>query len=56
MSHWCKSHPRYSAKREPNSLCGDCWAIWFYRCPEAKPALQQVYAEAEKIEPKTEDQ
>lgn len=37
MSEWCRSHPTYSAKREPNSLCGDCWRSYFYRCPERKP-------------------
>lgn len=36
MSHYCKSHPQYSAKREPNSLCGECWKLWHYRCPERK--------------------
>lgn len=35
---WCQSHPRYSAKREPNSLCGSCWILYFYRCPEEKSA------------------
>jgi hypothetical protein len=34
MSQWCQSHPTYSAKKEPNSLCGKCWSLWFYRCPE----------------------
>lgn len=36
MSHFCPSHPRYSAKREPNSLCGRCWVLYFYRCPEER--------------------
>jgi hypothetical protein len=36
MSHFCQTHPRYEAKREPNSLCGECWTLWFYRCPERK--------------------
>lgn len=36
MSNWCQSHPTYSAKREPNSICGECWKLWLYRCPEAK--------------------
>ena len=34
MSHWCKSHPTYSAKRQPKSICGDCWRLWFLRNPE----------------------
>lgn len=36
MSHWCKSHPRYEAKREPNSVCGDCWHLWHLKNPELK--------------------
>ena len=36
MSHFCKVHPTYSAKREPNSLCGTCWTLYFYRCPEQR--------------------
>lgn len=36
MSHYCTSHPRYEAKREPKSLCGNCWRLYFYRCPEEK--------------------
>lgn len=50
MSHYCKAHPRYSAKREPNSLCGECWRLYFYRCPEAKPGLEQVYREADSLQ------
>lgn len=38
MSHWCKLHPRYEAKREPNSVCGDCWHLWHLKNPELKPA------------------
>lgn len=34
---WCRTHPTYSAKREPNSLCGRCWTLYLYRCPERKP-------------------
>lgn len=48
--NWCVSHPKYSAKKEPNSLCGTCWQLYFYRCPEAKVGLTQVYREAEAIE------
>lgn len=36
MSDWCSSHPRYSAKREPNSICGTCWSLWHLRNPELK--------------------
>ncbi len=36
MSHYCKEHPRYSGKREPNSVCGTCWTLWYLRCPELK--------------------
>jgi len=32
--NWCPTHKAYSAKKEPNSLCGSCWRLWFYRCPE----------------------
>jgi hypothetical protein len=34
MSDWCPTHTRYSAKRPPNSLCGKCWELYFYHCPE----------------------
>lgn len=34
MADWCKSHPRYSAKKTPGSLCGSCWALWFLKNPE----------------------
>lgn len=34
--HWCEEHPRYEAKREPNSLCGRCYELWYLRCPERK--------------------
>ncbi len=33
---WCNQHPRYSAKRQPNSICGRCWSLWFLRNPEDK--------------------
>lgn len=38
MSHWCKTHPAYSAKREPRSLCGHCWMLYFLKNPELKGA------------------
>ena len=34
--NWCPTHKTYSAKREPNSLCGNCWQLWGYRNPEWK--------------------
>lgn len=49
MSHWCATHPRYSAKRQPNSLCGDCWKLWFLRNPEEKERLTDTYREAEAL-------
>jgi len=36
MSHFCKDHPRYEAKREPKALCGDCYRLWFLKNPELK--------------------
>lgn len=36
MADYCKQHPRYSAKKEPNSLCGKCFELWFIRCPEER--------------------
>lgn len=36
MSSYCPEHPRYSAKRAPNSSCGKCWSLWHLRCPELK--------------------
>lgn len=36
MSDYCPQHPRYSAKRAPNSLCGNCFRLWFLRNPELK--------------------
>ena len=36
MSHYCQTHPRYEAKREPNSLCGECWRLWFLKNPEPR--------------------
>lgn len=41
MSHYCTSHPRYSAKKEPNSLCGRCYELWHLRCPERKEEDQK---------------
>lgn len=34
MSHWCKRHPRYEAKRTPKAICGDCWALFLLKNPE----------------------
>jgi len=36
MSHWCKSHPQYAARRQPASYCSRCWQLWHFRCPELK--------------------
>jgi hypothetical protein len=36
MSNWCQSHPTYSAKREPNSLCGKCWSLFNLKNPERR--------------------
>jgi hypothetical protein len=46
---WCKTHPRYSAKREPFGLCKRCWSLYFYKNPEAKEVLQRTYREAEAL-------
>jgi len=49
MSDWCKSHPRYSAKKMPNSLCGKCFQLYFLKNPEVKPRLEETYADLEKV-------
>lgn len=36
MADYCNVHPRYSAKRAPNSICGTCWKLYFLRCPEER--------------------
>lgn len=46
MSDYCKEHPRYSAKREPNSICGTCWRLWGLRNPELKHDGDRIRAEA----------
>jgi hypothetical protein len=43
MSHFCTVHPRYEAKREPNSLCGKCWLLFFYKNPEQKREFRDTY-------------
>lgn len=48
MSDYCPSHPRYSAKREPNSLCGKCFELWHLRCPELKHDGERIEMEAEE--------
>ena len=50
MSHWCGSHPRYEAKREPGSLCGHCWRLWFLKNPELKSDTVRVYEEGKTLE------
>jgi hypothetical protein len=47
--NWCKTHPTYSAKREPNSICGACWRLYFYKNPEAKEVLKRTYQEAAEL-------
>lgn len=49
MADWCGEHPRYSAKRKPNSLCGKCWALWFIRNPEFKVEMQETYGELSRL-------
>ncbi|MDH5667851.1 MAG: hypothetical protein OEY86_07570 [Nitrospira sp.] len=49
MSDWCKEHPRYSAKRTPNSVCGRCWVLYFIKNPEEKDRLRETYREAEGL-------
>lgn len=39
MSHFCKSHPRYEGKSEPNSICGDCFQLWRWKNPELNDPL-----------------
>lgn len=51
MSHYCKEHPAYSAKREPSGLCARCWQLWFYKNPESKEGLMRVYREAAEVMP-----
>lgn len=49
MSHWCKHHPRYEAKRTPKALCGDCWQLYFLRHPENKPHFIDTYRDLDKL-------
>lgn len=42
MSHWCTQHPKYEAKRQPNSLCGRCWQLYFFSHPEEKPPTPTI--------------
>ena len=51
MSHYCKSHPRYEAKREPNSICGRSWELFSYKNPEAKDVRKRTYQEAAEVLP-----
>jgi hypothetical protein len=43
MSHFCTVHPRYEAKRAPNSICGKCWQLFFYKNPELKIGAIDTY-------------
>ena len=50
MSHYCKDHPKYEAKREPSDeSCHRCWQLYNYAHPEAKEVLQREYREAEEL-------
>jgi len=49
MSNWCQTHPKYSAKRAPRSLCGDCWRLYFLKNPEEKTVVLETYTELEKM-------
>jgi len=37
MADFCKDHPRYSGKRQPQSACWRCWTLYFWGHPEEKP-------------------
>lgn len=41
MMDWCASHPKYEAKRKPNSLCGRCWALYFIKNPEDRNPVEE---------------
>lgn len=49
MSDWCRSHPRYEAKRKPLSLCGQCWKLYFLRNPEKKVVVQESRHTTERV-------
>lgn len=49
MSHWCKSHPRYEAKRKPRSTCEDCWKLYFLKNPDEKQEVLDTYEELAKM-------
>lgn len=38
---WCSEHPRYEAKRKPNSLCGRCWELYFIKNPEDRHPVEE---------------
>jgi hypothetical protein len=53
MSHFCQTHPRYEAKREPNSTCGDCWQLYHYKNPELKDKpTARLFLQSEVRKPK----
>lgn len=39
MSHWCKDHVTYEAKRQPRSECKRCWDLYDLSHPEEKPPV-----------------
>lgn len=49
MMAWCKTHPRCSAKRMPNSLCGRCFQLYFLKNPEEKTVVLETYEELSKM-------
>lgn len=49
MSHYCREHPKYEAKREPSGLCKVCWRLYAYSHPEAMEVLKREYKEAEDL-------
>lgn len=49
MSNWCRSHPKYEAKRKPQSLCGQCWKLYFLCNPEKKVIVQESRHTTERV-------
>lgn len=50
MADYCKSHPRYSAKRMPKSLCGKCFELYFLAHPEDKQRVVETYTDLAKLQ------
>lgn len=49
MSHYCKSHPRYEAKRKSGSTCRACWKLYFLKNSEEKQEVLDTYEELAKM-------